>query len=76
MNYHSLIKTDILKDYRTPIPTSSIISSFENTIAPIFEEIKLYSIEINELTTLRDLILPKLISGELEVAEVMAENLK
>jgi type I restriction enzyme S subunit len=65
------LKTDILKDYRTPIPTSSIISSFENTIAPIFEEIKLYSIEINELTTLRDLILPKLISGKLDVAEVM-----
>jgi type I restriction enzyme S subunit len=68
------LKTDILKDYKTPIPEYSIISSFENTIAPIFEEIKLYSTEINELTNLRDLILPKLISGEFEVADVIAEK--
>jgi type I restriction enzyme S subunit len=68
------LKTDILKEYRTSIPDANLISKFEDVIAPIFQSIKENSKEIIELTTLRDLILPKLISGELEVSEALTQT--
>jgi len=68
------LKTDILKEYRTSIPNANLITKFENIVGPIFQSIKDNSKEIIELTNLRDIILPKLISGELEVAEVMSQK--
>lgn len=53
-----------------PIPTDiNEIVSFENSIKQIFEMVRSNINEINELTQLRDTLLPKLISGELELTE-------
>lgn len=61
------LKTDILKEYRINVPTRNILDKFSNLIDPIFDKIKNVSSEIIQLTNLRDTLLPKLISGELEV---------
>ncbi|MCB0541492.1 MAG: restriction endonuclease subunit S, partial [Bacteroidetes bacterium] len=55
-------------------PPFEILSFFKSTFSEVFENINLLTEENQELTSLRDTLLPKLISGELEVAEVMAEK--
>jgi type I restriction enzyme S subunit len=52
------------------IPEDSIISSFDIVIKSIFEKIKKNQQEITHLTNLRDTLLPKLMSGEIDVNEV------
>ena len=52
------------------IPDDSIISSFDIVIKSIFENIKKNQQEITHLTNLRDTLLPKLMSGEIDVNEV------
>lgn len=64
------LKTDIVKMLQLAIPDGSIISSFDIVIKSIFENIKKNQQEIHHLTTLRDTLLPKLMSGEIDVNEV------
>jgi type I restriction enzyme S subunit len=68
------LKTDILKDYKISLATHSLLSKFDSVIAPLFEQIKLLSQENIELSDLKNQLLPKLISGELEVSEALKEN--
>lgn len=55
-------------------PSMPILTLFKTTLLEVFENLNLLTEENQELTNLRDTLLPKLISGELEVAEVMAEK--
>lgn len=48
-------------------PTKELIALFENTVAPIMGQIKVKLIENQKLTEARDRLLPKLMSGEVEV---------
>jgi type I restriction enzyme S subunit len=64
----------IVKNYKTILPVKVLLNSFQSTISPIFRAIKNNQIEAQELINLRDTLLPKLISGELEVSEVLAEK--
>lgn len=48
-------------------PTENICKSFNDFCKPIFENIFNLSVAINKLTQARDRLLPKLMSGELEV---------
>jgi type I restriction enzyme S subunit len=61
------ITTSTFETIKTLLPDSSTLNHFEMTLTPLFlifeENVK----ENVELTTLRDTLLPKLISGELEV---------
>ena len=63
------LKTDILKEYAISIPNSDVMEKFSEVINPIFETIKNNASENIKLTNLRDYLLPKLISGELEINE-------
>jgi type I restriction enzyme S subunit len=51
-------------------PLSDILEVFQSATKEIFEQVNLLTEENQELTSLRDTLLPKLISGELEVAAV------
>lgn len=44
-----------------------IIANFEKVVSPIFEEIKILSIKNENLKQTRDILLPRLISGEINV---------
>lgn len=66
-------KADI-DTFKSIIPTNAVLIHFEVISNSIFEAIINNSKETQELTNLRDTLLPKLISGELKVAEVMAEK--
>jgi len=59
-----------IDSFKTLIPPNNIIQSFGETTEPILEQIVNNSKENRNLKSLRDTLLPKLISGELEVKDV------
>lgn len=61
------LKTDILKEYKIPIPNKDQLQIFQNSIELYFNKILNNSIEIRTLESLRDTLLPKLMSGEVRV---------
>ncbi len=53
-------------------PTDNIISEFSKVVSPLFEETRILLQESRRLASLRDALLPLLMSGELKVNEIIA----
>lgn len=64
------LKTDILKNYPTYLPTKDVLKEFDGLVQPIFSMILLKTREIKRLSEIRDTLLPKLMSGELYVSGI------
>lgn len=62
------------KSSKIIIPTLILVEEYTDQMNGIIENINFNKLENQELTNLRDTLLPKLISGELEVVEVMGEK--
>ena len=52
------------------VPSQEIVTLFTATVEPIFEKIWANQSENEKLSSLRDILLPKLMSGELDVSEI------
>lgn len=64
------LKTDILRNYNTILPDKETLNRFDNIAGAIFKKI-LYNTRENErLTQLRDTLLPKLMSGEIDMDNI------
>ena len=63
------LKTDILKNYPTYLPTEDVLKKFDELVQPIFSMILSKTREIKRLAEIRDTLLPKLMSGELDVSD-------
>ena len=59
-----------LKSITVVIPPESLLQDFNRNIAPLFTLIRQNSEENKRLAQLRDALLPKLMSGEIDVSEV------
>ena len=57
-----------LKGLRVSSPPRSVIAAFESSIRPVEERLGLIDSESRQLAEVRDSLLPRLLSGELEVA--------
>ena len=64
------LKTDILKAYPIMKPPKDVLTAFDEIVKPIFMAILHNTREISRLTALRDTLLPRLMSGEIDVSEV------
>lgn len=64
------LKTDILKNYPTYLPTEDVLKKFDGLVQPIFSMILSKTREIKRLAEIRDTLLPKLMSGELDVSYI------
>ena len=64
------LKTDILRNFEAILPTKEVLQRFDSIVSSIFISIKHNREEIATLTTLRDALLPKLMSGEIDVSNV------
>lgn len=62
-------KTDF-KNTSVLIPPKDILTRFHETVAPMFEMISQRQTEIAHLADLRDTLLPKLMSGEIDVSDL------
>ncbi len=59
-----------MKSIPVIVPTNDILQHFQDTCTPIFEQQELLESENNRLAQLRDSLLPKLMSGDIDVSEV------
>jgi type I restriction enzyme S subunit len=52
------------------VPSEVLLMSFEENMSPIFAELKNLTIKITNLRRTRDLLLPKLISGKIDITKI------
>ena len=64
------INRDALNSLSISIPPKTVMDEFESIVAPIDATIRNNCDEIFRLEALRDILLPKLMSGELDVSEL------
>lgn len=64
------LKTDILKSYPICKPPKEVLEEFDDIIKPLFSAILCNTRQNNYLTCARDALLPKLMSGEIDVSDV------
>ena len=64
------LKTDILKNYPTNLPTDDVLGKFDEVIKPMFSMILSKTRESKRLMEVRDSLLAKLMSGELDVSDI------
>lgn len=57
-------------DFPITIPSSRVLEVFDKTVRPIFGQVEILGKKNINLRTTRDLLLPKLISGELDVSHL------
>ena len=67
------LKTDILKAFPVVYPGDDVLKQFDDIIVPLFDGMENATKESLELSTLRDTLLPRLMSGELSVADIAAK---
>lgn len=58
---------NLMKQYQVPIPPEGMLDAFNGTIVPIVEQLKLLAFQNQKLKAARDLLLPRLMSGEIAV---------
>jgi type I restriction enzyme S subunit len=63
------INSDMVRGMRVLVPPKGIAEAFERTIKPLFTQMKNIQKQSRTLATLRDTLLPKLLSGELRVPD-------
>ena len=56
-------------------PTINLLNKFELMANPLLQKIKLNSVQCEGMVTLRDNLLPKLLSGELDVSDLQGEGI-
>ena len=59
--------SSILNSIEVSIPSPEVLDGFDSVVAPIFGKIHNLDEQINKLSEIRDRLLPKLMSGELEI---------
>ena len=64
------VNSKIIKGMPFIVPTDEEITEFHSLAAPMFAKIKANQAETSNLTALRDTLLPKLMSGELDVSDI------
>ena len=64
------VNSKIIKSMPFVVPTDDEITEFHSLVTPMFAKIKANQAEIRNLSALRDTLLPKLMSGELDVSDI------
>jgi type I restriction enzyme S subunit len=59
--------TEVLNNMTLSIPPINVFESFEEVVNPLYKKMSINKTQIQTLTTLRDTLLPKLMSGEVSV---------
>ena len=55
---------------KLPIPPKDIIDKFTENIRPVYDLIQIFGLKNQNLRHTRELLLPKLISGEIDISEL------
>ena len=66
------LKTDILKNHMVVVPNIDVLNYFDNWINSFHNKIHAVQIDVDNLSRIRDTLLPKLMSGELRIPDAEA----
>ena len=64
------LNVGVVKSYQILRPDNVILTKFNNLVDGLFDEIRALTKESRALAALRDALLPKLMSGEIDVEKV------
>jgi type I restriction enzyme S subunit len=64
------ISKGIVESYKLVLPTEDILDCFNANLMPVFKKIEQNINQIHTLSKLRDTLLPRLISGKLDLSEI------
>ena len=62
--------TDILNAMDIIIPSAEVLLQFDNTVAPMYKMMQFNELQNAKLATIRDTLLPKLMTGEIDVSSI------
>jgi type I restriction enzyme S subunit len=62
------VNTSHIKEMEFVVPTNELMVHFGETVDPVFSSIRQNDVESDQLSELRDILLPKLLSGVLEIS--------
>ncbi|MEJ1118086.1 restriction endonuclease subunit S [Phyllobacterium sp. CCNWLW109] len=62
------VRTEALKGYEFAFPQTDLLSKFASVTDPMLQQVRVLANQNNCLRTARDLLLPKLISGQIDVS--------
>jgi type I restriction enzyme S subunit len=66
------INKEIVNDVQVVLPTDSLAKDFRQLVAPVFRELATLLFQIQTLRRTRDLLLPRLLSGQIDVEAMPA----
>lgn len=69
------VNSKIIKGMKILLPINEHIKNFSTIVKPIFDLMESYSNEIDSLSQLRDTLLPRLMSGELKITDIVDKSL-
>lgn len=69
------ISSKDLKQYKLIIPSKQVLMKYHYQLEPVFSELHNRKEQITSLTNLRDTLLPKLMSGEIEIPDDIEVNI-
>lgn len=64
------VKPEHFRQAIVALPPQTLLSKFDNYVRPKFETIGVYRQYISNLFAIRDMLLPRLMSGEIDVSEI------
>ena len=64
------VSADTLSSYYVPLFSEEDLAIFTETVPPLFECMRNNSLENMRLSSLRDILLPRLMTGELDVSDI------
>lgn len=70
-----LVNQSVLSNISILLPSIEQIHKYERTVLPFYERMFCNDREVKTLTMIRDTLLPKLMSGEIDVSELVKEEL-
>jgi type I restriction enzyme S subunit len=68
------LSPDRITDYRFTAPPAALMNRFAGFVAPVAEEIDTLANKIDNLRSTRDLLLPRLFSGQIDVATLSRDE--
>jgi type I restriction enzyme S subunit len=64
------VRNECFDTYLLAVPTRDVADAFEERTEPLFTQVAVLTDEALALEQLRDLLLPKLVTGQIDVSEL------
>lgn len=61
------VSQQVIKSFEIPIPSRNLISGYNQSVEPILEQRRVLQAQAEQLAKARDLLLPRLMDGRLEI---------